>query len=263
MRTVVPWSAPGSGQTSFLAALGPAVGQLPGWTIVGRDTVTRRFLTRQGRRLTSEWRFPARPRRDVPLRFHLDDSDADASCSADVEIVDQHVRPTEERPDLAEHDLHLYLHDPARDAEQQKANLEVVDLMIDTLRSRPPGRRRPHLAVCVVRFDDPAVLAEARRRQLICPVDERFVVGSPSPCRPREFLRAFADEDLVDTIDGYFDDRATVFASSAVGLRRAGDGRIDTHDCANLKQVGGEITLLSPARPFNIVQPLHWLLTRG
>lgn len=261
MSCVLVWGAPGSGQTTYFAALSQAAfarsASIKRCEVHGLDDDSRAFLTDQGERLRNGY-FPAPTRQTRPLRIRI------AGCHQghrfDFTFTTADLMSTSgtgwELPDLQNCTRLVYLHDLTNPHTGR-----AVSLMIDELSSRHRDGRRLYLAVCVAKFDDPRVFGQANEFLLTDNDRDRDLLeDDPMPTDAKRFFESVADPYVVDRIRGYFPaDRIRYFACSAVGLLRDVNGRIDLRDYPNVRRVASELKLLSAGRPINVVEPLIWL----
>lgn len=213
---VVLWGGAGSGRTTFLAALAAAAAQAhPPWQVTGRAEQAHEYA------LSADFTV----RRKRFLRFRTDT----VRVAFDLAVTD---RPGADftAPDDSCSGI-VYFFDPTRSADDGAA-----DAIAEAAGDGPV----PHpLAVCVTKYDEPDVLAEARAAGVLAVDDE-----GGTPTVPIDFAERFFDH-LCDTggraavreaIKRHFaPESVRYFTTSSIGFH---------HD---------------PVRPVNVLEPLLWV----
>ncbi|MGH3202109.1 MAG: hypothetical protein ACRDP5_08690 [Streptosporangiaceae bacterium] len=134
----------------------------------------------------------------------------------------------------------------------------------------PAGERLPHyVAVCVTKFDDPAVYEFGRDHGLISyHDDDPAMQPRVHPDETEAFIAELfggmpkSDVDLlVNQLQQYFHaDRIKFFVSSAVGFYIGPHGMFDVRDYKNVSMdEHGKPIIRGQIRPINVVEPLLWL----
>jgi hypothetical protein len=170
---------------------------------------------------------------------------------------------------LAACDGLVYLFDPTDPQPYDYVQRTVEQL---SRRSYESGRLRDgwlpqHLAVCVTKFDDPAVFAKARNSGLLRTGTDPY--GPPHvPDRDAGgfFRRLCTDRDagsaslVLGSIDKYFNPaRVRHFVVSAIGFYLGPTGRFLPTDFVNLVDTEQGLRIRGEVHPINVLQPFHWL----
>ncbi|GAB3841960.1 hypothetical protein GCM10027610_051940 [Dactylosporangium cerinum] len=220
---------------------------------------------------------PARPSRaqiefvlqlqDIPgNRFLLDEANP-----ADERVLDN----------LCESDGLLYLFDPIRDTladDGQQGNFEYFNRVLQHLRTRlwerdrlVEGRLPHHVAVCVTKFDDPIVFAQAVDAGAVSldggPRNQPHV---PNGRKAHKFFDWLCDHapssgaDLVrDALSVNFHaDRVAYFVCSSIGFSLNRDHVLDLSDYSNVLIIDGEPRIRDQIYPINVLEPLIGLERR-
>ncbi len=245
MSSIAMWGAPGSGKTTFLAALSVALGQQAsdgdGWILSGVDPGSeRRLITmssdlqkhkfpnatqsterlqwKLSKRVTSvtkkPFRKPVAQYRKVSVDLDLIDSSGELVSDANYDSPD--------RNDLVERLRSsrgiVYVFDPIREAVTGDAYWHTFGLCAELARifDQDPafdGKLPHHVAVCVTKFDQLPVFEAARRKRLLT-VDPDDPYGIPRV--PDDDARALFEillevsgsgvgESVLNTLERYFD----------------------------------------------------------
>jgi hypothetical protein len=167
----------------------------------------------------------------------------------------------------------VYLFDPVREQRNndsyeffQRTLEQVTRRCYEANRLR--GGKLPHfLAVCVTKFDEPAVFRQAFRTGVVMTGDEPERI----PQVPDNLAKAFFDRLCDDSPEGsarlvrgsinnfFSADRISYFISSAVGFYIGPSGYFRTHDFTNVVRSGGEARIRGAIRPINVLEPFLWL----
>ncbi|WP_033345082.1 hypothetical protein [Catenuloplanes japonicus] len=297
--------AAGGGKTTFLASLSIAVGAADGpmgrWRITPADEASLQFLVDREQELVAGRRFPGATQANTSYRWQIDgDPPAErrrglfprararegTSFTVDVEdrpggdfLLDAaNAIPISEEGlnRLADADALVFLFDPLREigrTEDTNSNWLYLSKLIQTLKMRrlrssslPGGRLPHHVAVCVTKFDDPAVFLPAWDARLI-DIGEDGVPRVP-PGRAQEYFTwicawisrqsvDFSTEQFRNLLRGSFaDDRVHYFGTSSVGFWTGPDGRFRLDDFQNFERVNNEWRLRGQVRPVNVLEPL-------
>lgn len=313
------WGPPGSGKTTYLAALKVATyrSRLPGnWIMNGLDPASIDFLTDHVDLLTNRRRFPeatlsvktlsfrftgehtVTERRRfrspheimLPKAFELEVLDVPGgifnstttSNPVDPEGLElpggtdsSHVAPSiDDLVDrLQECQGIIYLFDPERDANQGDAFIffhRVLEhLTAQVLQGVTPNRRLPHwVAVCITKFDHPAVFRSARRGGFIRQDANPPYFPRVDDHEAGQLFRKLCEEepsnsDLVaESLNTHFHpDRIKYFVTTSVGFYVA-RGRFTMMDPLNVERIGNgsnDFEIRGKVHPINVLEPLLWL----
>ncbi|MFG2130961.1 caspase family protein [Streptomyces sp. NPDC048751] len=279
------WGAPASGKTTLLAALAHVVGDTQqgygSWRISGTDRVAEEFLVQHKGVLMNNRFPPATEAAGEPLRFRFsgEPDEADGADGTDTDfVVEVQDLPGEYFHDqrviddvsltqrLAASDGLVYLFDPTN--ERANASADYLFGIIQRLTTHleesghPSGRYLPHsLAVCVTKFDDPAVFRAARIARWGTQGDDRYRFPRVKDQHARQFFAWAAERfagasggRLRHLVENHFDPERTVyFVTSAIGFHVGADGVFDASDFANSSTNGMRIR--GGVRPMNVLEP--------
>ncbi len=297
---------PGSGKTTFLGALSIALRnrqqEQQDRTPAERHADPMRLMIETtGAPSASTGLLPAAPT-DEPIQFDLIQPEARGAQIArrdrpgevarrSTEITVNLVDPTGElwsddfspalglrdRREMIRHiadtDGILYLFDPLREFEVGDTLLSI-DRLIAQVTQEVAGSGEPdfdgtlphHVAVCVTKFDEPRVLAIARRMGKVTR-DPDDAYGFPR-VRDSDARQVFArlcngsGQALLNTIDSAFhEDRVRYFVTSAIGFRvNPETGRFDENAVGpSARTRSAEPGTRGPVNPINVVEPVLWL----
>jgi hypothetical protein len=308
LRRVGLWGATASGKSTFLSALFIAATRSSADVRVrGRNDDSTDFLIRNTHALNVQRQFPppttyqqplswtlqmtvpnrarGRFRRQgpafVPFDFSIDLQDAPGRAYAAV----PEVQPTprldlpggdDDTPDVASYLAScqglLLLIDPLRERETGDAHefFHGTLLRIAQRVEVPLGRRLPHyIAVCVTKFDDPAVFRFARDNEFLSysefdPMMFPRVHDDEAERFMRELLAGspLSDVDLV--LGGlrqyFYPERIRYFVTSAVGFHVGSAGEFREEDYWNVVPAeDGKFQIRGQVHPINVAEPLLWL----
>ncbi len=282
------WGGPGSGKTTFLAALRIALLRDQGgqWNMVGRDDLqlgSAAFFDEGAATLRDEGRFPpATEGRNQPMVCTVSGIlnperwrqpvwfKRCRQISFDLYVQD-YPGGTLRTADynhalwsyLADCTGLIYLYDPQLDA-TNTTNFAYLDKAIDFVASvvyRRSGAtkqfstRLPHyVAICITKFDHPDTLKRLDAAGLV--VWEAN--GAPAVPDADAAFRLLAHPDLVARLERSFEPaRIRYFVTSSIGFYRQASGQVDREDLYNM--VPGENRLRGDPHPINIVEPLIWI----
>jgi CHAT domain len=219
---------------------------------------------------------------DVRARFNIDLLDASGGHFTGQEPRPQQQGldlggdpPQEEmRKYLASHDGLLLLIDPVR---EQKLG-DAYEYFQDTLAGAAQrlkeaelfGSRLPHyVAVCITKFDDPAVYGFARDTMLCHPrVDDPYRFPFVHDHDAETFFRGICQrspvseaELLHSALHRYFrPDRIRYFITSAIGFYADRRGEFRDNDPQNvIESWGGGLRIRGQIHPLNVLEPVLWL----
>jgi hypothetical protein len=281
------WGATQGGKTTFLYALAPATFRsrmkYGKWEVSGADPNSEEFLD-VGTQTLLEGRFPPSTRQTVAYRWHLSGrpprrgtwSRPRRRIRFDIEVLDapggtydaSTQSGGEEWSRMLDYtagcDGLVYLHDPCRN-DNGRYLLAALPYLIHEVGRRNQldhGRLPHHLAVCITKFDDPKVLGEVRRRDLLTQLTP---FSLPQVADTRAWFESLAEEDVIGAIATYFaPKRVRYFATSAIGFRTRLNGAIDLADYwANVEERDGEQRIVGRIYPVNVLEPLCWLALKA
>lgn len=282
------WGGPGSGKTTFLAALRVAMlrDQDGKWNMMGRDDLqpgSAAFFDEGAATLRDEGRFPpATEGRNQPMVCTVSGIlnperwrqpvwfKRCRQISFDLYVQD-YPGGTLRTADynhalwsyLADCTGFIYLYDPQLDA-PNTTNFAYLDKAIDFVASvvyRRSGAKKqfstrlPHyVAICITKFDHPDTLKRLDAAGLV--VWEAN--GDPAVPDADAAFRLLAHPDLVARLERSFEPaRIRYFVTSSIGFYRQASGQVDREDLYNM--VPGENRLRGDPHPINIVEPLIWI----
>jgi hypothetical protein len=301
---IAMWGAPGSGKTTFLAALDIALKRRRyGFTLAGMTDASVNLLIDMTDRLIVKREFP--PVTGAIDYFewelfrnqsHAADPYAMSAPSSLNRIILSLADPSGElaRPerrsdpdrkklidDLADSDGILFMFDPIREFEVGDA-FSTTNGLLHQLTSAVASRDRDkfdgtlpqHVAICVTKFDEPKVLATAKRLGILKrhPHDSRQLpwVHEHDALKLLTALTAVSGsgdgEMLLNALNQAFPGRVQFFVTSAVGFYvNPMTGRFDEDDPQNLVKTAaglsrqGESRIRGALHPINVVEPILWL----
>ncbi|EIV94370.1 hypothetical protein [Frankia sp. QA3] len=167
----------------------------------------------------------------------------------------------------------VYLFDPVR----EQRNSDAYEFFQRTLEqvtrrcfeaNRLRGGKLPHfLAVCVTKFDEPAVFRQAFRTGVVLTGDEPERIPRVPDNLAKTFFDRLCDEGhegsarlVRGSINNFFHpDRISYFVSSSVGFYIGPSGYFRAHDFTNVVKTGGEARIRGAIRPINVLEPFLWL----
>jgi hypothetical protein len=164
---------------------------------------------------------------------------------------------------LAACDGLIYLHD----AGSHEDALDYVNLACNYISNLTPPERRlnnklPHfLAICVSKFDSPAVLEPLRKEGLV----ERDLLDArqaPYVTQPKKAFELLADEMVANTVRAAFaPQRTQYFFNSSIGFYAPPGQPVNLDDCHNVIAAPGGPKIRSGRHtyPVNILTPLLWI----
>ena len=188
-RSIVLWGAPGSGKTTYLAALGTALSStVPPWTLTCTDSASRQMITGLQQELLARGRFPTPTAEPTGLRVEiagpfqggtslLSRTPAQRAVRIGLSILDpagevfgpdSHYPVDQTVNELARAEGVMFFFDPIREQECGDS-YEYFLTMIAELMQMMGGQSRgsadsklPHrIAVCTTKLDDPRVYSAA------------------------------------------------------------------------------------------------------
>lgn len=299
---VALWGASGSGKSTYLWALPRALHRTArsrdGWTITPMDDTSRGYLADAENGLVVDRVLPQGTASSLSLRWMLARSSGGLLPSR--RRAGRILLTVEDRPggdyrqaleaavsQLAEAEAVVYLYDPVSDARDRSETFAAFSSTLRALSStmlaqgtlRPDGRLPQHLAVCVTKFDDPAIFDRACRGRWA-------TQDSGKPYLPRIADRYAYDffVDLCRATGGTGDEvrrliessflpqRVRYYVTSSVGFNLDHNDEFDADDYANLDhepasgqesgRVGSDLAaryrerLRSIPVPVNVLEPL-------
>ncbi|MGI5324861.1 hypothetical protein [Actinomadura nitritigenes] len=272
--TIAMWGTPGSGKTTFLAALDIALSRRDTeWKLVGRDQASTDALSRMTLGLASKQRFPEatlgtelyrwslvgnlptrrrRWRRRVPearlIRIELNVVDRSGEVFASGQAG--HLHREDVVDSLVNSKGLVYMFDPLREHEYGDAFDHLHGVLVQ-LGQRMfasgdlEGGRLPHyVAVCVAKFDEIRVLQTAEKLQLVTvDPDDPLQLPRVEDEDAADLFRALCQvsasgngELVTNALAQWFHpDRIKYFVTSAIGFHiDPGLGAYDPDDYQNL-----------------------------
>lgn len=173
---------------------------------------------------------------------------------------------------LSECDGILYLFDPTdpNPYDHVQRTLEQLSRRSYENGRLQDGRLPHHLAVCITKFDDPAVYVRARNAGILSTAADPYAPGSVADRDAARFFQILCtDRDsrsrtlVHDSIQRYFaPERVRHFVTSAVGFYIGRTGRFRPNDFVNVVDTVQGVRIRGEVRPINVLQPLHWLETQ-
>jgi GTPase SAR1 family protein len=170
---------------------------------------------------------------------------------------------------LAACDGLIYLYDPTdeRPYDYFQRTLEQLSRRMYDGGRVQDGRLPQFLAVCVTKFDDPAVFAQARRAGLTMAGDDPFGPPEIADRDAEHFFRFLCQARGADSaalvlgsINTHFAaSRVAYFAVSAIGFYVGPTGRFHPMDYHNLEPGLVEPRIRGEVRPINALAPFVWL----
>ncbi|WP_436789069.1 hypothetical protein [Yinghuangia sp. YIM S10712] len=272
------WGASGSGKSTYLWALPRALhgtgGRADGWTITPLDDTSRGYLAEaekglvvdrvlpQGTNmaLSVRWLLARRSRRGLRLK--------PAPASRILLTVDD--RPGGEYnqaldgavAQLADADAVVYLYDPVSDARRRSETFEAFSSTLRAVsahllrqgRLRDDGRLPQHLAVCVTKFDDPAIFDRACRGHWATQDDKRPYLPRVANHYAEDFFAELCratggtGEQVRKLIqDSFVPQRTRYYVTSSVGFNLGPDDNYDPDDFGNIDHE--PVPARGPVRP--------------
>ncbi len=227
-----------------------------------------------------------RRKRSVINRFRLEVVDSSGEV---YDHTQGKMLPTAEKAvqTLSEAQGLIYLFDPITDHLDRKSAGSITNTLTQLgslMKDQMIGKYLPqHLAVCITKFDDPRIVQQARRQNLVGEEDGMYrVTGNNAErffkmlCNGQFWQGSEEDHErtnpgakfIHDQVLAHFDpERTRYYAISSVGLLRGRDGRVDKDDFSNVKKAeldnGEEESVIrGPIEPINILEPLISLQQR-
>lgn len=290
------WGASGGGKTTYLAALRIAA-ELSGWRMRGVTAADSDFLQEKWQVLYEQQTFPqptiggaSRHRwmlsGDVPGRRRFGRGRAAEHVEFMLEFQDvpgaAYRLGHEATEDMLAHFMQcdglVYLFDPVLDhaATRDGHNLGYFQGVVERLERQlgdenrlANGRLPHHLAVCVSKFDHPAVFHRAQEQGWIN-VDGDDPMPRVTDEQAEAFFREFICGDLGSRsarllrtfIDNHFvPERVSYFVMSSIGFYLKG-GAFDELDFSNIVREDGVDRIRDDIRPINVIEPLVLLHRR-
>jgi hypothetical protein len=213
--------------------------------------------------------------RDAPGRFFSSDLAA-APPASRLDLGDGSPEtvfdPNEMMDYLAGCSGLLLLIDPLRERQYGDAHEFFQGTLLRIAQRRmslmPPGARLPHyVAVCITKFDDPAVYGFARLNGFrTIDDDDPYLFPRVHTDDSESFFRELCNTDMSDAdlicngLRRYFHpERIRYFASSAIGFYLKG-GRFREDDYRNLTEgEGDKLRIRGQVHPINVLEPVLWL----
>ncbi|MER5645847.1 hypothetical protein [Streptosporangium sp. NPDC002524] len=268
-----------SGRTSFLTALSVATLRHDSdWMLLGADESSTDRLVTLTQELVRKRRFPtatasAEDPELVLLGRNLSRGFWGIRRETDVSLhlstADTFGGPHDEaRRRLAACDGLIYFFDPVRELRQGDASDALRRTLLQLGRYVDADGRLPQrLAICVTKFDDPAVFAPARRGGHVTFDDPEMLPRVPDDQAAGFFHELCARSgstggDLMrDMVGHYFHpDRIKYFVTSAIGFHVGPAGVFHESDYSNVVQErAGAVRVRGRISPVNVLEPFLWL----
>ena len=278
LRTALPvehriamWGPPGSGKTTFLAALSIALNRSgeSGWKIRGADEASERQLIQMTHELTSNRSFPratqgieeytwvlSGPNRHVRKKWWRKATSEQVNVRLDLldaqgEIAGSKAdgaRRGEFIDGLARSRGLVYIFDPIRESDGGDAFDHTFGILVQLARRMDETKgwrddRLPHyVAVCITKFDESPVFQTAHKLGLIVPSDDKYEFPMVPDSEARELFIQLASVSgsgnaamVISALERYFEpERIKYFITSAIGFYVGREGKYDPDDPVNL-----------------------------
>jgi hypothetical protein len=270
-HSIAMWGPPGSGKTTFLAALSVALNRNGGvgWKIHGWEESSEKRLIQMNHQLVSGHSFPrgtvgieeyswvlsgshrnARKKllrkaqeEDVSVRLDLVDAQGEI---ADPEKNSAHLGALIES--LVRSRGIVYIFDPMRESDDGDAFDHTFGVLVQLARRMTEeagwrgGRLPHHVAVCITKFDAAPILMTADRMGLTVPSDDGHGFPRVPDYDARELFERLCTvsgtgnaEMVINLLEQYFDPRRIrYFVTSAIGFYLGRGGEYDEDDPSNL-----------------------------
>jgi energy-coupling factor transporter ATP-binding protein EcfA2 len=270
-HSIAMWGPPGSGKTTFLAALSVALNRNGGlgWRIQGWDENSEKQLIRMNHQLISGRTFPratvgieefswvlSGPPRNARRKLFRKAPEENVRVRLDLvdaqgEIAGPEMKFTQ-RDELIDGLVRsrgiVYIFDPMRESDDGDAFDHTFGMLVQLARRMDEqgggrGARLPHyVAVCITKFDVPPVLMTAQRMGLIVPSDDDHEFPRVPDYEARDLFERLCSvsgsgnaEMVIHSLEQYFDPRRIrYFVTSAIGFYLGGAGKFDGDDPNNL-----------------------------
>jgi hypothetical protein len=268
---IAMWGPPGSGKTTFLAALSVALTRNgeSGWRIHGGDEASERRLIQMTHELVSGHSFP-RPTQGIeeytwvlsgpnphPRKKMFRKSVPD-QVSVQLDLVDSNGEIAglklnyTQRGELVDSLVRskglIYLFDPVRESDFGDAFDHTFGMLVQLARRMDEetgwrgGRLPHHLAVCITKFDEDPVFRTAEKMGLVVPSDNAHEYPRVLDYDARELFQRLCSvsgtgnaEMVMNALEQYFDpSRIRYFVTSAIGFYLGQEGKYDPDDPKNL-----------------------------
>ncbi|MEU6796784.1 hypothetical protein ABZ907_34250 [Nonomuraea wenchangensis] len=286
---ITVWGAPGSGKTTFLAALNVAMARSElDWAFVAKNeesgiwltTMTDQLVNREFPQPTTaveELQYlligPPRTRRKGLFRRTA----ITEQTRVDLSLIDMPGgtfggRSSRSTEVLNSSDGLLFLFDPIRESASGDSfdyfHGVITDLAHQAMASEPLGRLPHRLAVCITKFDDARVLSIAEQLGLVTTNPSDFY-NRPSVDDARELFARLCDVSasgnggmLLRMIDRFFQpQRVRFFATSTIGFHiRSGQTTFDWEDFQNVVPTEDGDRIRGAVQPINVLEPILWLV---
>lgn len=270
-HSIAMWGPPGSGKTTFLAALSVALtrDKRSGWKIYGADAASEQRLVQMTQELVSGRKFPkategideyswvlSGPNRHTRKGFRRRAEPDHVSVKLDlVDPRGEIAGPIEysQRGELIDGMIRsrglVYIFDPMKESDEGDAFDHTFGMLVQLARrmdeeSAWRGGRLPHyVAVCITKFDQSPVFRTAEKLGLIVESpDDEYEFPRVPDYEARELFNRLCSvsgtgnaEMVISALEKYFDpSRIRYFVTSAIGFHVGRSGRYDPDDPMNL-----------------------------
>jgi hypothetical protein len=298
-HNIAMWGTPGSGKTTFLAALSIALGRHDlGWKLVGSDHPSTNALIQLTTELMSRQRFPEAtvgieryswflvgpPGRRARAWFGRNGGSEDSvKIGLDLRDPSGEIFGLDRASDeLVEHLVNsrgiIYLFDPVWEfayGDSFDYLYGVLSRLAQRMLGSPDfadGRLPHHMAVCITKFDDIRMLETAEKLRLVT-YDSSDQFGFPrvSDGEAPELFRKLCEvsrsgnaELVFNYLQQYFHpERVRFYVTSSIGFHmNPALGRFDPDDFQNLIPDPADpkrLTIRGPVYPINVMEPVLWL----
>ncbi len=262
---VALWGASGSGKSTYLWALPRALhgnsGRSDGWTITPLDDASRTYLSEAETGLVVNRVLPQGTLSSWSVRWLLARSSR-RRLSLRPGPASRILLTVEDRPggdyrdasdaavaQLADADAIVYLYDPVRDSRERNETFQafsstlraVSTRLLGTGRLREDGRLPQHLAVCVTKFDDPAIFDRACRGHWATQSDTKPYLPRIADRYAHDFFAELCKstggtgEEVRRLIqDSFVKERVRYYVTSSIGFNLDHEDEFDPDDYGNL-----------------------------
>ncbi|MEV5501374.1 hypothetical protein AB0M50_38865 [Nonomuraea fuscirosea] len=289
---ITVWGAPGSGKTTFLAALNVAMARSElDWALVAKDEKSGTWLTAMTDQLVKR-EFPQPTTTVEKLQYLLIGPSRTRrkglfrrttiaeQTRVDLSLIDMPGGTFGDRSPgsteaLTSSNGLLFLFDPIREVTSGDSfhyfHGVITDLAHQAMASDPSGRLPHRLAVCITKFDDARVLNSAERLGLVT-TDPSDLYNRPVVDNARELFAHLCEVSasgnggmLLSMIDRFFHpQRVRFFATSTVGFHiGSGQTTFDPEDFQNIVPTEHGDRIRGAVQPINVLEPILWLVDEG
>ncbi|MEU8137314.1 hypothetical protein [Streptodolium elevatio] len=263
---VALWGASGSGKSTYLWALPRALhgkaGRSDGWTITPLDDTSRTYLADAETALVVDRVLPQGTLSSLSVRWLLARSSRSPFDRLRPAPASRILLTVEDRPggdykdaldaavaQLADADAIIYLYDPVSDSRERSETFQafsstlraVSNRMLRNGQLREDGRLPQHLAVCVTKFDDPAIFDRACRGNWATQSDTKPYLPRIADRYAHDFFAELCKstggtgEEVRRLIqDSFMKERVRYYVTSSIGFNLDHEDEFDPDDYGNL-----------------------------